>query len=320
MSTDPVSPEFETTELPSSVESRPPSPAERLDGPPLRFLIVEGNTAEGRKAVEDAGGVVAWRVYERVLLSLAPEGSSCVPVFPGDPDGDTLPPGVSWGDVDGVACTGSALSVYWDRPEVHRQRVLHARIFDSGRPYFGSCWALQMATVVAGGTVAANPQGREVGVARKVMLTDAGRAHPLHAGRPLAFDAVAIHGDEVTRWPPGLTVLSGNAMSTVQAAEIRHGNGVFWGVQYHPEFDLWDIGRLCRRYHESLVREGFAADRPALEAHAEALETVARDPSRRDLAWRLGVDEDVLDDSRRLTEIRNWMVHQVLPRRLSTPA
>nr|WP_246422428.1 type 1 glutamine amidotransferase [Roseospira visakhapatnamensis] len=285
----------------------------RLEGPPLRLLIVEGNTIDARRAVEASGGTVACVLYEQVLLALAPAGSTCATICPGDPDGDTLPAGLDWAQIDGVASTGSALSVYWDRPEVHRQIAFHARVFDSGRPAFGSCWALQVAAVVAGGTVAANPRGREVGLARKVTLTEAGRAHPLHDGRPPAFDAVAIHGDEVTRPPAGMTCLSGNAVSPVQAADIRHGNGMFWGVQYHPEFSLRDIGPLCRRYREQLIADGLAADTAAVARHAEVLETLGADPGRRDLAWRLGIDHDVLDDARRLTEIRNWLVHQVLP-------
>jgi len=295
---------------------KPPLTVSRLDGPPLRFLVVESNPAESRGQVEASGGTVACRLYERVLLALAPDGSTCATIFPGDPGGDTLPPGLDWDQIDGVACTGSSLSVYWDRPEVHRQIAFTARIFESGRPYFGSCWALQVAAVVAGGTVEANADGREVGLARKIALTEGGRSHALHAGRPPSFDAVAVHGDEVVRQPPGMTVLSGNAMSHVQAAEIRHGNGVFWGVQYHPEFDLVEIGCLCRRYRDQLVDSGLAADTADLNAHADALVTLGANPARRDLAWRLGADRDVLDDTDRLTEIRNWIEHQVLPRRM----
>jgi len=291
----------------------------RLDGPPLRFLIVEGNTAGDRLAVEQAGGTVACFLYERALLALAPAGSTCATLCPADPDGDALPPGLDWAQIDGVACTGSALSVYWDRPEVHRQIALHARVFESGRPYFGSCWALQVAAVAAGGTVAPNPRGREVGLARKITLTDAGRGHPLHRRRPMAFDAVAIHGDEVSRPPAGMICLSGNAMSAVQGAEIRHGNGVFWGVQYHPEFDVEEVAKLCRRYQDQLVADGLAADAETLSGHAMDLETLSRDPARRDLTWRLGVDGDVLDAARRLTEIRNWIEHQVLPSRQGAP-
>jgi len=284
-----------------------------LDGPPVRFLVVEGNPTDKRRAVEDAGGTVACEIYAAVLLALAPPGSRCETVFAADPGAEALPRGLDWRQIDAVACTGSALNIYDMTPEVTRQLDLSRAVFDTGLPYFGSCWALQITATVAGGTVEANPRGREVGFARKVTLTEAGRTHPLYRGRPPAFDAVAIHTDEITRPPPGCVVLSGNAMSPIQAAEIRHGNGVFWGIQYHPEFDLHEIARLIVRYADGLIKDGLFADPPAVDRFTSEAEALAADPSRRDLAWRLGVDRDILDPSTRLTEVRNWIEHQVLP-------
>jgi GMP synthase (glutamine-hydrolysing) len=92
-------------------------------------------------------------------------------------------------------------------------------IYASGTPSFGSCWGLQVATVAAEGDVRQNPAGREIGFARRLTLTDAGRTHPMLAGRPSAYDAPAIHLDTVTVLPDDCTVLSANAVSAVQAAE-----------------------------------------------------------------------------------------------------
>jgi GMP synthase (glutamine-hydrolysing) len=284
-----------------------------LDGPPVRFLVVEGNPGDKRRAVEEAGGTVACEIYAETLLALAPAGSRCETVFAADPGAEALPRGLDWSQIDAVACTGSALNIYDMTPEVTRQLDLSRAVFETGLPYFGSCWALQITATVAGGTVEANPRGREVGFARKVTLTEAGRTHPLYRGRPPAFDAVAIHTDEVTRPPPGCVVLSGNAMSPIQAAEIRHGNGVFWGVQYHPEFDLHEIARLIVRYAPGLIADGLFADDAAVAHFTEEAEALAADPARRDLAWRLGVDGDVLDPATRLTEVRNWIEYQVFP-------
>ncbi|HYE00881.1 MAG TPA: type 1 glutamine amidotransferase, partial [Alphaproteobacteria bacterium] len=97
----------------------------------------------------------------------------------------------------------------------------------------------------------------------------------------------------------------------VQAAAIRHEGGEFWGVQYHPEFDLREIGRIIRRYGDTMIAEGFFSDRPALEAWAAELEALQDDPSRRDLAWKHGLDADVLDPERRLAEPRNWLERRV---------
>ena len=70
-------------------------------------------------------------------------------------------------------------------------------------PSFGSCFAAQLVAVAAGGSVRANPKGREFGLARKIELSAAGRAHPLFAGKPAVFDAYTSHGDEVDTLPPG---------------------------------------------------------------------------------------------------------------------
>jgi GMP synthase (glutamine-hydrolysing) len=186
-------------------------------------------------------------------------------------------------------------------------------VFALGVPFFGSCWGLQVATVAAGGEVGPNPRGREVAFARKVMLNEAGRVHPLHRGREVAFDAPAIHADEVLRLPTDATVTAWNALSQVQAAEIRHAGGIFWGVQYHPEFTLRDLAFILRRYGQTLVDEGFFADVAALEAYAADLNALSLDQARADLAWRLGLGADILRPERRLSEIANWISAKVRP-------
>jgi hypothetical protein len=46
----------------------------------------------------------------------------------------------------------------------------------------------------------------------------------------------------------------------------------------------------------------------------EKLETLNRDPDRKDLRWQLDIDDDVLSDETRQLEFRNWIKKIVLPR------
>ena len=73
-----------------------------------------------------------------------------------------------------------------------------------------------------------------MGIGRKIRLTEEGRAHPMFDGKPEVYSHFVSHDDEVTRLPPDATLLAGNDYSRVQAVEVRHGRGIFWGVQYHP--------------------------------------------------------------------------------------
>ena len=279
---------------------------------PPRLLVCEGNTAELRAKQVAAGGQIMSDGYADLLRELLP-GAVVDVCYPADP-GTNLPIGGLEG-YDGVAITGSALNVYDGGPEVTGQIELAREVLKAKTPLFGSCWGLQVVTVAAGGTVRPNPKGREIGIGRRIALTQAGRTHPMYRGKGSVFDAVTVHLDEVEILAPGTTVLAANAQSDVQAAEIVVDGAVAWGTQYHPEFSLGDMAAIVRRYGSRLMREGFFADAAARDHYVADLETLDRNPDDKPLAWRYGMDETVLDRRVRSTEIANWIAHQVLPGR-----
>jgi GMP synthase (glutamine-hydrolysing) len=266
----------------------------------MRLLVAEGNSAAGLRGF---AGQTPSESYAAVLREIAPDATVDIG-FPADADPRIPAPLASY---DGVVVTGSALTIHRREPESLRQVEFARAVFAKGLPMFGSCWGLQLATVAAGGEVRANPRGREVAFARKVTLTDAGRTHPLHAGRSLAFDAPAIHADEVATLPPHAAVTATNAMSQVQAAEIHAGASVVWAVQYHPEFSLADVATLIRRYGQRLVDEGLFASPADLEAYARDLVALETDPGRRDIAWRLDIGAELIEPTARRREIANWI-------------
>ncbi|WP_316177409.1 MULTISPECIES: type 1 glutamine amidotransferase [unclassified Bradyrhizobium] len=269
----------------------------------LRLLVLEGNSLDGRRRWAEVAGATPSESYAAVLRALAPDAVIDI-ATPADADARLPQPIEAY---QGIVITGSALNIYQREPEALRQIELVRTIFARGVPMFGSCWGLQLATVAAGGEVSLNPAGREVGFARKITLTEAGRDHPMHAARGAVFDAPAIHSDIVTRLPPDATVTAHNAMSEVQAAEIRSGHGRFWGVQYHPEFSLQDVAWVIRRIGQPLVEEGFFVDPAELERYAADLAALHHDRARRDILWRLGLDQDVANDGVRQAEISNWI-------------
>jgi len=275
----------------------------------LRFLVVEGNTRGARQAHKQAYGLTLSESYAQVLQEI--EGSAvCDIAFPAD-EGANLPDAAGLESYDGIVLTGSHLNIYDRTPDIVRQIDLMRAVYASRTPSFGSCWGLQVAAVAADGDVRQTPLGREVGIARKLTPTEAGRAHPLLEGRPAAYDAPAIHLDMITALPGDCTVLAGNAVSPVQAAEIRQDGGVFWGVQYHPEFSLGELAAILERRTDILVREGFCRTPEDALAYTADLAALDRDPTRFDLAWRHGIDAEVLEPQRRTREIRNFVEHRV---------
>ena len=275
----------------------------------LRLLVVEGNVQLAREAHRASFGKTPSQSYADTLTSIAPD-AVCDICLPADA-GANLPNGAGLSDYDGVAVTGSALNVYDGGEAVERQLELARAVFSSGTPFFGSCWGLQLAAAAGGGTVVKNPVGREIGIARNISPTEAGARHKLLEGRPAAFDAPCTHLDIVTVPPSDSTVLATNRFSNVQAAEIRHGGGTFWGVQYHPEFTLRELAVIIGRRAGALAQEGLFADEAEGKAYCADLLALDADPSRRDIAFRLGIEPELLEPERRLTELRNWITHRV---------
>lgn len=278
---------------------------------PLRFLIIDGYPKASREEFDRVGMKHAWRLYAEMLVGHLPAAQYCV-WFPSD---DPAPPqGLAPEHYQGILWTGCNLTIYHtDDQRVTRQIEFARRAYEAGTPSFGTCWGIQMAAVAAGGRVAANPRGREMGLARKIRLTPEGLAHPMFEGKPPVFNAFISHLDEVTELPSGASWLAVNDFTRVQAIEVRHGKGVFWATQYHPEYDLHEMARLIVARASKLVPEGFFHSHDEMLAYVEKLEALHREPSRKDLRWQLDIDDDVLSEPVRQVEFRNWIQKIVLP-------
>lgn len=275
-----------------------------------RLLLMEGNTAEKCARAHELGVRTSSEIYIEAIAAHYP--GIALDVLHGADAGAVIPGGRAWADYAGFVVTGSALHAYDPEFEVTNQIALLNAAAEAGLPIFGSCWGLQIAAMAAGGEVAFNPKGREVGFARKILLNDAGRVHPMFKGKAAVFDAPCIHYDEVIRLPASATLLASNAHSEIQAAVIPLGKSEVWAVQYHPEFDLKQLVQLYTLYAEDMVTQGFFADMAELVAYRDKLTALAANPDDAGLAWQLGVDENVLDNRTRRAEILAWIEAKVV--------
>jgi GMP synthase-like glutamine amidotransferase len=271
----------------------------------VKFLVVESETAEDREARRQRAGMSSGETYQATLEQLSPGAK--VSRFAPDQEGEA-PSVDALAAFDAVFVSGSPLHVYERTPAVERQIALMQSIFSSGTPAFGSCAGLQLAVVAAGGRVHEMPHRLEAGVARRIYRTRDGEGHPLLASRPPVWDAASIHTDEVVELPDGGVLLATNGTTRVQAAEIRHERGVFWGVQYHPELAPGEIASALRGQDQSIVDAGLAEDKAAVERCADLFDRLQRDPSDGTARWQLGVDAQLAEESLRRTELSNFII------------
>ena len=274
-----------------------------------RILVIDGNRAATREQQVAAGGQPSGEGYAQVLQSLAEV--SCDIVRPADAE-VRFAPGIGLSSYDGVAITGSALNIYDGGVHIERQIELARAVFAEGLAFFGSCWGLQVAVSAAGGRVRRNPRGREFGFARRIELGEAGRRHEMFTGKPTVFEAITVHRDDVNQLPDSAVVLASNDMG-LQALELRHARGTFWGVQYHPEYNFNEIAATALRYGAALIADRLFADQAELEAFVADMRLLMQDPRDRRLAWKHGLGAAMQDEASKLAELRNWLQQQVLP-------
>mgnify|MGYP003646374396 CR=1 FL=1 len=270
----------------------------------LHLLVVCSETPDQQEARRRRSGMASHETYAQTLRQMADdcviEDVSCV-------DGPCALPHDRLRAFDGVVFAGSPIQMHEDTPEVRRAADFMTRVFAAGPPSFGSCAGLQIAAVAAGGTVRPRADEMQAGFSRGIVATPQGRGHPMLRGRPAAWDAPAMHSAMVDELPRGGIALAGTRETPVEAAEIRSGAGVFWGVQYHPELALTEIADALRGQAGFLVSQGLAADEASVDAYSDALDRLEESPSRRDLAWQLGLDAEVIDIAAHRREIANFL-------------
>ncbi len=278
----------------------------------LNFIIIDGYPKLSRDQFDEVGMTKAGELYAKLLLQHMPDAKYDI-YYSSDP-GVELPNGEELKNYDGVLWPGCNLTVYHDHDErVVKMVDLCKRAYEVGVPQFGSCWAAQIAVYAAGGEVKPNPKGREMGLARKIHLTPQGLAHPMYEGKPPVFDGFISHDDEITKLPEGGEWLASNEFTKVQSVSVKHKNGIFWAPQYHPEYDLHEVARLIIAREEKLIKQNYFQGHEDLMIYVEDLEKIYNDPSRKDLRWKYGIDEDVVEDSIRQLEFVNWLNKLVIP-------
>jgi len=278
----------------------------------LRFLVIDGYSKASRDDLDAAGMQYAWKLYGDMLQRNLP-GAEYDVLLPSD-FGVQMPGEKELEKYSGILWTGCNLSIYdEENSSVSNQIELAELCYEIGIPSFGSCWGLQMSVVAAGGKVAPNPRGKEMGLARKIKLTGEGENHPMFQGKPSVYEAYISHDDMVTEIPEGGVILAGNDFTPVQALAVTHKKGTFWSVQYHPEYNLHEMACLIIAREEKLIKGGFFKEPGELKDMVDKMKRLYKEPDRKDLRWQLVIDDDVLSSEIKECEVRNWINKLVLP-------
>ncbi|MCM4167675.1 Gamma-glutamyl-L-1-hydroxyisopropylamide hydrolase [Arenibacter antarcticus] len=261
----------------------------------MKLLIVEGNNEQTRLQREAFGIRPYHLIFQEMLKVLVPRAQTDF-AFPADVASE-LPTISQLEKYDGVLWTGSSLSVLDDIPDVQRQLNFADEVFKSGVPFYGSCWGMQIATVVAGGKVALSKKGLEFGVSKPIEITPIGRKSPFLSHRKKPYSALCIHYDEVAQVPENALILASNSHSKVQAMSFDFKKGSFFGVQYHPEFNTSEMALIATFLSQKLI------DSKAFGSMEDVQEFCLL------LREQNGIPKEIIDYQLHTQEIMAWLKH-----------
>lgn len=182
-------------------------------------------------------------------------------------EGDALPPDLD--DVDGILSLGGPMNVDeqdqhpWMAGELELIRQAHA----AELPVVGICLGAQLIAHALGGEVAAMAQP-ELGW-HNVRLAFPGTTDPVLAGIPWNSVQFHLHGQEVTKLPPGATPLSASQACKNQAFKVGLSTYAF---QYHFEWSKAEINQVLEGKADWIASSGGSADtiRDQMERYYDA--------------------------------------------------
>jgi GMP synthase-like glutamine amidotransferase len=159
------------------------------------------------------------------LAQAGAELTVCRPAADGVPD--------RFDGVDGLVCMGGEMGAYddADHPWLVALRSLLARAVASRLPVLGVCLGGQLLAMATGGEVRPAVNGSEIGT-QLIAKRDVAAHDPLFAQLPLTPDVIQFHYDEISRLPPGATLLASSPRCPHQAFRIGAAG---YGLQCHIE-------------------------------------------------------------------------------------
>ncbi len=134
---------------------------------------------------------------------------------------------------EGIILSGGPASVYQeDAPKVDKE------LFQLPVPFLGICYGMGIVNLSFGGA-AARSERREYGPAELIIDSDGDLFHGFRKNESIRV--WMSHGDKMTSFPPGWTILAHSRNSPIAA--FADPSRRFFGVQFHPEVAHTPRGR-----------------------------------------------------------------------------
>ena len=257
----------------------------------LNILIVEGNIREDSEFFIKAAGASAADNLKNLILKIEPSVSTEI-INPGHDD-ETSNALKNMNKYNGIIFTGGAMRIN-DMSDVIKKHIKFAsNCFDQKKKILAICWGLQVCTTAAGGKVNPGTNGAHIGIASDVIINEDGDKHFIYKDKKKKFTTPAFNFDEVTELPENSILLSSDSINKVMGVSFKAGNSEITGLQYHPDYEYYQMINLIDGRKERLFNNKNFLNEDDYEKHISYIKS----------------ENELLNFRDRSCEVRNWLNH-----------
>ena len=255
----------------------------------LNILIVEGNIREDSEFFIKAAGASAADNLKNLILKIEPSTKTEI-VNPGH-DEETSYALKNINKFNGIVFTGGAMRIN-DMTDVIKKHIKFASdCFNQNKKILAICWGLQVCSTAAGGKVNPGKNGAHIGIASDVIINNEGKEHFIYKDKKNKFTTPAFNFDEVTELPKDAILLSSDKVNNVMGVSFTAGNSEITGLQYHPDYEYYQMINLIAGRKERLFNNKNFLNKDDYEKHIAYIKS----------------KNELLNFDDRTCEVRNWL-------------
>ncbi len=255
----------------------------------LNILIVEGNIREDSEFFIKAAGASAADNLKNLILKLEPLANTEI-VNPGHDD-ETMNALKNMSKYDGIVFTGGAMRIN-DMTDVIKKHINFAfNCLNENKKILAICWGLQVCSTAAGGKANPGKNGAHIGIASDVIINNEGQKHFIYKDKKKIFTSPAFNFDEVSDLPKDAILLSSDKVNNVMGVIFNVGNSEVIGLQYHPDYEYFQMLNLIAGRKERLFTNKNFLNEEEYQSHISYIKS----------------EDELLNFKDRTCEVRNWL-------------
>ena len=255
----------------------------------LNLLVVEGNNPKDSEVFIRAAKASCSENLKNIVLKLEP--LSNVTIINPVNDSETNKALENMNQYDGIIFTGGAMRLNDMSDEIKKHINFATNCFKHNNKILAICWGLQVCSTAAGGKVSPGKNGAHIGIATNVEINEDGKNNPIYKNKKLKFNTPAFNFDEVCELPKGASLLASDKVNKNMGVYFKSGNSEVWGLQYHPDYEYWQMINLSNERMGKMIAKEYFKDEEMFEKHINFIKS----------------EEKSLDFKNKTYEIQNWL-------------